>query len=134
MLQLLFPVVLLSFGLVNNFTPVVTLTEDGGYVTSYCVRPDSTALCNSTCHPLSYYVNNSSHYFTSNTEFVFLPGVFILNGVISISHVDGLSLVGGGTGSHLVQCSHSIAAGITITNSSNIGIHSLAFLKGRCLC
>ena len=74
-------------------------------------------------------MNNSSHYFTSNTEFVFLPGVFILNGVISISHVDGLSLVGGGTGSHLVQCSHSIAAGITITNSSNIGIHSLAFLK-----
>ena len=107
--------------------------------TTYCVQPDSefeintlsTSDGNTSCHPLSYYVDNSSRYFTSNTELVFLPGVFTLHDVISVSLVDTLSLVGSGRGdsASLVQCSHSTPAGIAITNSSNIAIHSLAFLQ-----
>ena len=124
---------LLAFGWLNSLS-VSCLTNAADVqlnVTSYCVKPDSGPKGNMSCHPLSYYVDNSSRYFTSNTELVFLPGVFILHDVISVSLVDTLSLVGGGRGdsASLVQCSHSTPAGIAITNSSNIAIHSLAFLQ-----
>ena len=132
MLRLIFSALLLSSAwLTASVCCLAELGQAGGNVTTvHCVVPDLTPETNSTCHPLSYYVMYSSHYFTSNTVFVFHPGVFRLESVISVSCVDRLSLVGDSVaGSHLVQCSHSVSAGITITNSSNVVVRNLEFLR-----
>ena len=108
----------------------------GGNGTVYCVKPDtdvgdqvSDFKGNRTCYTLSYYVNESSCYFTSDTTFIFSSGTFTLNDVINIYNVDSLALVGNSSGDSIVHCGHSSSTGLAITNSSNIVIQDMSFLR-----
>lgn len=108
----------------------------GGSGTVYCVKPDtaigdqvSEVIDNRTCYSLSYYANESSRYFTSNTTFSLLPGTFTLSDVISVSNVDNLALVGNSSGDSVVHCGYFTSSGLVITNSTNIVIQDISFLR-----
>ena len=65
---------------------LVLLTFVGAEATCHCVLPESNDTvstcntCDSECHPLSYYVNNSS-MLQNDTNFLFFPGNYILDEV-----------------------------------------------------
>ena len=65
------------------------------------LQPDGAPCPNttSTCQELSFYTNQASAYFTSNTVFYFLEGHHILDhqDTFTISHVSNLKLLGLGT-------------------------------------
>ena len=62
----------------------------------YCVRPtDSDSLPTHNdhcCQTLSQYINDSVHYFTSNTRFRFLPGIHEVHAPIIIHNIQNISL------------------------------------------
>ena len=68
---------------------------------------------------LSYYINHSSEYISSNTQMYFLPGQFSLRLNFTIRNVNNFSLIGYGKES-VIQCSTS--SGIIIYNSTNITV------------
>ena len=46
------------------------------------------------CHNLQYYLLNTTKYFTSNTQFFFLPGIHNLHANLIIQNVHNFSLIG----------------------------------------
>ena len=62
------------------------------------------------CHPLNYYVQNTTSYFTSNTVVEFLPGLHELNytGHVFITFARNLTLIGSESNVNTsTRCSHS---------------------------
>ena len=89
-----------------------------------------------SCHELSYYLEDPSLYFSSDTILIFLEGVHYLNEPVTISGVSNLTLQGEGElqdGSHWtvrestvkINCLHSVA-GLFFINSS-LSISSISF-------
>ena len=77
------------------------------------------------CHNLSYYVQNVSHYFISNTTIKFLPGlheVAASDGFIVISNASNITLTG--NMSRLVCTAPTV---FVFTNVSNILMENLSF-------
>ena len=62
----------------------------------YCVRPtDSNSVPfhnGHICRTLNQYIEDSVHYFTSNTRFRFLPGKHEVKGPVIIQDIDNVSL------------------------------------------
>ena len=66
---------------------------------TYYVSSSTSTNCPQPCHPLSYYINNTATYFTSNATFIFMEGEHLLDSnkglvQIAIDHVDNLTLRG----------------------------------------
>ena len=65
--------------------------------TVYTVTPDDRYYPNTTCHHchnLQHYLLNSTKYFTSNTQLLFLPGLHNLHTDLIIQNVHNISLIG----------------------------------------
>ena len=88
------------------------------------VRPASTSvLCpQDPCFSLGEYIKNSSVYFTSGSDFVFLEGEHILNVSVVLLRINSITLSGAGSGTIL---SVSSAADISFIDSSEVVISSL---------
>ena len=80
-----------------------------------------TALCYH-CVNLQRYLLNTTKYFTSNTQLLFLPGLHHLHTDLIIQNVHNISLIGsttnGTTPDTVIQCNSSV--GIVMTNITNL--------------
>jgi len=85
--------------------------------------------CNDThCFTLSNGTSTSfSHYFTNNTQVVFLPGTHYLNLNLTIMKVQNLTLRGW-SGTEVIKCNHVSPLSISITWSSSITLQNLTLL------
>ena len=77
------------------------LSTASQYDHTYYVTPN-VSLCtnvNNTCQDFRTYFNNASYYFQSGTEFIFLPGVHLLDldSILSVQDIVNLRLVGSDT-------------------------------------
>ena len=86
----------------------------------YTVVPDDhyNTTCHH-CHNLQHYLLNTTKYFTSNTQLLFLPGLHHLNTDLIIQNFHNISLIGI-TPNVIIDCSPSV--GIVITNVVNVVI------------
>ena len=88
----------------------------------YNVTPDDHYYPNTTCHHchnLQHYLLNTTKYFPSNTQLLFLPGLHHLHTDLIIQNVHNISLIGNGTTPDtVIQCNSSI--GIVMTNITNL--------------
>ena len=99
--------------------------------TIYTVTPDDHYYPNTTCHHchnLQHYLLNSTKYFTSNTQLLFLPGLHHLHTDLIIQNVHNISLIGStanGTtlDTVIIQCNSSV--GITISNITDLTMMKL---------
>ena len=84
------------------------------------------------CHPLSHYIQNVSHYFTSNTYFEFLPGTHSVtsqDGFIVISNVSNITLRGDYNSTRLVCITTELTSFVFIfINVYNLLLEDLSFL------
>ena len=80
--------------------------------TEFWVRPDSISNCNTRqpCLTLSEYLQNTGHYFTSNSVLHFLPGNHTVSNTTQViaQDVDNISLVGS-AGHATVQCNGKLS-------------------------
>ena len=101
----------------------------GCAATEYWVRPDSTRACNTRqpCLSLSEYVQNTSHYFMSNSVFHFLPGNHSIGETtwVVIQDVANISLVGS-TGHAIVKCIGKV--GFAFRNVVGLKVLKIQFL------
>ena len=95
--------------------------------TVYTVTPDDHYYPNTTCHHchnLQHYLLNTTKYFTSGTQLLFLPGLHHLHTDLIIQNVHNISLIGstanGTTLDTVIQCNSSV--GIAMTNITNLTI------------
>ena len=93
--------------------------------TIYNVTPDDDYYPNTTCHHchnLQHYLLNTTKYFTSNTQLLFLPGLHHLHTDFIVQNVHNISLIGstinGTTPDTVIQCNSSV--GIVMTNITNL--------------
>ena len=88
------------------------------------------------CHSLSYYIADYASYFTDDAIFYFLSGTHTLQGILTISNVNNITLQGLDhieQGFHetvmqstsVITCHHSNSSGIKFTNSSDVVLKSL---------
>ena len=102
----------------------------GCAATEYWTRPDSTSHCNTRqpCLSLSEYVQNTSHYFTSNSVLHFLSGNHTISQTtrVIVQHVQNISLVGS-AGRATVQCNGRLS--FTFWNVFDLQISSIGFIK-----
>jgi len=71
------------------------------------------------CHNLQHYLLNTTKYFTSNTQILFLTGLHHLHTDLIIQNVHNISLIGSRTNSlTIIQCNSSV--GIVMTNITNL--------------
>ena len=91
----------------------------------YNVTPDDHYYPNTTCHHchnLQHYLLNTTKYFTSNTQLLFLPGLHHLHTDLIIQNVHNISLIGsttnGTTADTVIQCNSSV--GIVMINITNL--------------
>ena len=97
-------------GSVYNITP-----DDHYYPNTICRR----------CHNLQHYLFNTTKYFTSNTQLLFLPGLHHLHTDLIIQNVHNVSLIGSTTnGTTIIQCNSSV--GIVLTNITNLMVTNIA--------
>ena len=92
--------------------------------TTYNVAPDDTT-CHH-CHSLQYYLLNTTKYFTSNTQLLFLPGLHHLFTNLVVQNAHNISLIGSatnGTPDTVIQCDSSV--GIVLTNITTLIIHNM---------
>ena len=91
---------------------------------TYYVSSSVGTNCPQPCHPLSYYINDTATYFTSNATFIFMEGEHLLDHVelaqVAINNVDSLTLKGK---------RGQFNADIVITCTNNT--HGLAFNEGN---
>lgn len=74
----------------------------------YYVRPDNDSTgCNTSCHSLMYYTQNTSKYFVSNATFIFLDGFHFLENdtLLAVANVE--QIVFRGTNLPLTNDSHT---------------------------
>ena len=96
---------------------------------TYYVSSSTTTDCPQPCHPFSYYITETSTYFTNNATFVFMKGEHLLDSEgllqVVISDVDILTLRGPGIDG-IITCSSNTRGlafnNITIVNIINITI------------
>ena len=98
-------------------------------ISSYTVVPDDCHT-NAKCHHyhnLHYYVQNSTKYFTHNTQLLFLPGVHCLHTDLVIENVHNISLIGRGNDysntSTVIQCNSSV--GIIMKNITKLSMENI---------
>ena len=91
----------------------------------YNVTPDDHYYPNTACHHchnLQHYLFNTTKYFNSNTQLLFLPGLHHLHTDLIIQNVHNISLIGsttnGTTPDTVIQCNSSV--GIVMTNITNL--------------
>ena len=91
----------------------------------YNVTPDDCYYPNATCHHchnLQHYLLNTTKYFTSNTQLLFLPGLHHLHTDLIIQNFHNISLTGSTanatTPDTVIQCNSSV--GIVMTNITNL--------------
>ena len=93
--------------------------------TIYNVTPDDTT-CHH-CHNLQHYLLNTTKYFTSNTQLLFLPGLHHLHTNLIIQNVHNISLIGsttnGTTPDTVIQCDSSV--GIVMNNITSLVIKNV---------
>ena len=77
---------------------VTILTFGHAFQTEYFIKPNESTRCPALlpCHTLSYYLEDTTRYFTSNTRFSFLHGIHEINksGLLLIQNVFSLTLTG----------------------------------------
>ena len=97
--------------------------------TIYNVTPDDTTCYH--CHSLQHYLLNTTKYFTTNTQLLFLPGLHHLHTNFIIQNVHNISLIGsttnGTTLDTVIQCGPSV--GIVMKNITSLRIMSMRFQK-----
>ena len=91
----------------------------------YNVTPDDHYYPNTTCHHchnLQHYQLNTTKYFTSNIQLLFLPGLHHLHTDLIIQNVYNISFIGSTTNGTapdtVIQCNSSV--GIVMTNITNL--------------
>ena len=96
----------------------------------YNVTPDDHYYPNTTCHHchnLQHYLLNTTKYFTSNTQLLFLPGLHHLHTDLIIQKVHNISLIGsttnGTTPDTVIQCNSSV--GIVMINITNLVLSNI---------
>ena len=100
--------------------------------TVYTVTPDDHYYPNTTCHHchnLQHYLLNSTKYFTSNTQLLFLPGIYDLDIDLILQNIHNISLIGSttnGTLDTLIQL-QTCTKCISITNVTKLTIRSIIF-------
>ena len=98
-------------------------------ISPYTVVPDSchtNATCHH-CHDLHYYVQNSTKYFTHNTQLLFQPGVHCLHTDLVIENVHNVSLIGRSNDSSntstVIQCNSTV--GIIMKNVTKLSMENM---------
>ena len=93
--------------------------------TVYNVTPDDTT-CHD-CHNLQHYLLNTTKYFTSNTQLLFLSGLHHLHTNLITQNVHNISLIGsttnGTTPDTVIQCDSSV--GIVMNNITSLTMKHL---------
>ena len=93
--------------------------------TVYNVTPDDTT-CHH-CHNLQHYLLNTTKYFPSNTQLLFLPGLHHLHTNLIIQNVYNISLIGSATNGTkpdtVIQCGSSV--GIVMNNITSLIIKNV---------
>ena len=92
----------------------------------YYVTPDDHYSTGSNTVTLQHCLNNTSKYFTSNSQLLLQPGHYYLNANIIIQNINYFSFTGSKTDGSLntvITCTSP--AGIVVTNSSNIIIANM---------
>ena len=95
--------------------------------TVYTVVPDDYYYPNSTCHHchnLQHYLLNTTKYFISNTQLLFLPGLHHLHNDLIIQNVRNISLIGT-IPNTVVDCNSSV--GVVMTNVVNVVMMDMIF-------
>ena len=92
--------------------------------TVYIVTPDDPNTTCHHCHNLQHYLLNTTKYFTSNTQLLFLPGLYHLHTDLIIQNVHNISLVGNTTQDVVIQCV-SETAGVLMINITNLAISNM---------
>ena len=83
---------------------VTLLTVGHAILTEYFVTPNESTPCPAQpCHTLSHYLENTTHYFTSNTRISFLHGLHKIKNVLWVKGVSNLTLTG-----YNVSSSHAV--------------------------
>ena len=84
------------------------------------------------CHNLQHYLLNVTKYFTSNTQLLFLPGVYHLHTDLIIENIHNISIIGSTdndtTPVSAIQC-YPTNDGIAIINSTIVTIRNFVFTK-----
>ena len=111
---------------------VTLLTLGHAFQTEYFVKPNESTRCPTLpCHTLSYYLENTTRYFTSNTGINFLQGVHEINksGVLLIQNVFNLTLTRYKmTGSNAAKIICMQPATLRFYNMANLVINHLSVL------
>ncbi|XP_065902235.1 uncharacterized protein [Dysidea avara] len=111
-------IVMISLSLLLLLSLISHITTRG----VYNVRPDDHYTTCHHCHKLQHYLLNTTKYFTSNTQLLFLPGLHHLHTDLIIQNVHNISLIGsttnGTTPDTVIQCNSSV--GIVMTNITNL--------------
>ena len=99
----------------------------------YNVIPDDHYYPNTTCHHchnLRHYLLNTTKYFTSNTQLLFLPGIHHLHISLIIQNIHNISLIGNSitnntTPDAVIQCEYLAGVSITFLEITNLIISKL---------
>ena len=107
---------------------LLLLLQECRAVIVYTVTPDDHYYPNTTCHHccnLQHYLLNTTKYFTSNTQLLFLPGVYHLHTNLTIQNVHNISLIGNGKviSNVTIRCEQYI--GIAFINITNLVIANM---------
>ena len=101
-----------------------------GAATEYWVRPESTSDCNTRqpCLTLSEYLQNTSHFFTSNSVLHFLSGNHTVSKTtwVIVQDVENISLVGS-AGHATVQCNGRLS--FTFERVHGLQISSVCLIR-----
>ena len=113
------------------FLPLFLCCFTAGCAATECwVRPDSTSNCNrrQPCLTLSECVQNTSHYFTSNSVLHFLSGNHTVSKTtwVIVQHVENISLVGS-AGQATIQCNGRLS--FTFWKVHDLQISSISFIR-----
>ena len=99
--------------------------SSGTSTREFSILPNSNTPCPMRpCYTLSQVMDNPSHYFTSNTTVVFLPGYHEVSteGQLVIQNVNNISLVGDST---IMRCIARF--GLAFINITNLTVSKLSF-------
>ena len=117
---------------------VILLILGHAILTEYFVKPNESTRCPALpCHTLSYYLGNTTRYFTSTTRISFLNGVHDINksGVLLIKKVFNLTLAGYNvSGSNTAKITCLQPAILRFNKITNLVINHLSVLSSPLLC
>jgi len=98
----------------TNSSVYIVISDDHYYTNTTCHH----------CHNLHHYLLNTTKYFTSNTQLLYLPGLHHLHTDLIVQNVHSISLIGTTTNStHLatiIDCNSKV--NIAIKWASNVVI------------